>query len=709
MEKNRSWFTLKTKKGNQRLFALFIVLILVSSMCARFISTEGGKLKVEQVTIDARGAAINGELYYPAGTSTKDKLPAVIVTHGGGCTYGVTRGIALELARRRFVVFNVSAYGTGLSEMPPYDENGLGVEKYDGRITPVGLLDSLNFVRTLKFVDPMRIGMTGHSMGSRRTAYSAILDCGYYTFNDIMINVLTDTFGQSFTQDEINQGADTLAKKRLDGSQLAFYRSLRDAKRKAYDSMLRSICIMGGDGVTVNPPATVKIAGHEVSRNCQVNIGYINGNYDTSYYNFPTRNTSKAAWYTGTKDIGLEKWYIIDDVGKKSKTLGGFYDLSIKTDTELANAIDNRTTRIVMLNPETHSKNFLSIATAADVVKYFEQTLNNNNGKITEAATAALDVHKQIWPWRTTFNCIAMFSMFGMIVSLLGMMIRDGFFVSCAVSAPEETKPKFNTVRYGLLSTATVLLLFFSMYYANKRGLMIFAPNKVWPLTRPASLTLVFLGLVALGSLIILAVGMILDKKASGTTGLKSLNLAMSFKDILKCVLAGIVLLGAAYLSLMIIDYFFNEDYRLWMTVFTYIKADYWFIALKYAIAIFPMYLVIGAAINYSVRTDIPEWKDTLITVVVNSLGVWLVCLINFIMFKTLYNGTLFSSFICSYQIVLLVPITVYFTRKCYNLTKNIWIGAVLNTFLICWSMTSALGVNDIYTAQTWLGNFLGL
>ena len=162
-------------------------------------------------------------------------------------------------------------------------------------------------------------------------------------------------------------------------------------------------------------------------------------------------------------------------------------------------------------------------------------------------------------------------------------------------------------------------------------------------------------------------------------------------------------------MSLMIINYLFNEDYRLWMTVFTYMKADYWFIALKYAIVLLPLYLIIGAAVNSAVRTDIPKWKDTLITVIVNSIGVWIVCGITFLMSRTAYDGTLFSSFIVSYQFNLLVPITVYFSRKFYNMTKSIWVGATFNTFLICWAMVAAIGVNDIYTGQTWLSNLLGL
>ena len=204
-------FTLSTISGCLRLVGLFLIIILVSSFFARLVSTSGGKIRVKQITFDARGANLNGELYYPAGTSDRDSLPAIIVTHGGGCTYGVTRGIAQELSRRGFVVLNVSVYGAGLSEQPIYDDNGMGLDKFDIMNTPFGLLDTLNYVRTLKFVDQNRIGMVGHSMGSRRTSNTAILDCGYYTFNDIMINVLYETFGQKFQEDEITINSDDLA------------------------------------------------------------------------------------------------------------------------------------------------------------------------------------------------------------------------------------------------------------------------------------------------------------------------------------------------------------------------------------------------------------------------------------------------------------------------------------------------------------------
>ena len=133
----------------------------------------------------------------------------------------------------------------------------------------------------------------------------------------------------------------------------------------------------------------------------------------------------------------------------------------------------------------------------------------------------------------------------------------------------------------------------------------------------------------------------------------------------------------------MVIEYLFAQDYRGWMTVFSDMKGEYWVIGLRYVVFIFPMYLIMGAAINFTVRNDIPQWKDTLITVITNSLGIWICCLINILLAKTSYDGTLFSSFICSYQFLLCVPLTVYISRKLYNMTKNIWTGAALNSSLL--------------------------
>lgn len=72
-------FTLKNKSGCARIFAVCLCVLLLASFAAQMISTQGGRIKVEEVTIDSRGAVLSAELYYPAGTSDEDKLPVILV------------------------------------------------------------------------------------------------------------------------------------------------------------------------------------------------------------------------------------------------------------------------------------------------------------------------------------------------------------------------------------------------------------------------------------------------------------------------------------------------------------------------------------------------------------------------------------------------------------------------------------------------------
>lgn len=704
-------FTLKTKEGSQRLLVLFIVIIFVFSFFGQMIQSNCGKIKIERITIDSRGAELNGELYYPAGTCSEDSLPGVVVTHGGGCNFGVSRGIAYELARRGFVVFNVSAYGSGASNMPRYDENGNGENGLVIFLSPMGLLDAVNYLRSLAFVDPTRVGLIGHSMGAGRSATTALTDCGFYTFNDIMINVLAETFGETFTEEEIYQDADTLAKDRLDEGQFALYEHIRDEKWVEYSTRLHSVILMGLDMVPLYA-GTVEVAGHEVTRNVNCNVAYFSGEFD-SFWSFNTKEETKASWYSPEQDLAFDTWYALNDEEAKLTELGGLFEASAADSAELKAAFDARTSRVIALaSKETHSRDFLSTKMTTLISKFFEQTLGFNNGDLGAADSKPIDARSNSWYWRQICNCISMFAMFGLILSLAGILIHTKTFGPCVIEVAESDRPKFNKKVYWLSALATVIFGFLAIYIAlGSSGLqtaMMFTPNQFLPLTRNAFMTAAFLVMLAIASIIILAYATSNNKKATGESGLKALNIKVGAARVWKYILLAICLIAGAYASLAVIDYFFGQDYRAWMTIFTQMKADYWFIALKYAIPYFFLYLIISAAINYCIRTDIPEWKDDLLTVVINSLGIWLCALINYlIVYFNGYQGVFFCNFFIAYQVVLIVPITVFLSRKLYRLTNSIWPGAALNALLVSWSLTSAVGVGDVYIAQTWLGNFL--
>lgn len=700
--------TLKTKEGCWRLLIIFLALIVLFSCAARLVSSDAGKIKVSRVTFDSRGATVTADLFYPAGTTDEDKLPAVLVGHGAGVTRGIMKGIAEEIARRGYVVLNVDAYGYGMSEMPVNDDSGQDKDNFDSKLTPGGMLDALNFVRTLEFVDQTRIGMAGHSAGSRRTASAAMLDCGYLTLNDLLINVLYDDFGQEFTEEEIKMNADELAKDRLNDDQLSHYMDIKEETELWYNTRMKALCLIGSSAEKISLIQTVLVGGHEVQRNCQVNFGIVTGYWDFNYIEYPEWETTTEAWHTGSESVERETWYIIDDVNATSEKVGLINEASILTNDDFREAVDNRATRIACYHYESHSKNFFSAQTASDIVSYFEQTLGYNGGELGDSSATPLASDNIVFFWREAFNFAATLSMICFLFPLTALILKTNWFAGCQGSVKPLPAGSISKKRYWLFNGVTVILTFAAMCYVNS----LFAPglptSAGLPLFSSWWLTVIFLAIMAACSVILVLVYWRLDKATIGTTALENLNIKLKISSILKSILLSIILLMAAYGTLMLVEYMFGEDFRLWMMVFTEMKAELWALVWKFALMMFPSFLLIGAATNYTVRTDIPEWLDTLIAVVVNSLGVWLLCLVNYISYAG--SNALFSNFTSSYGFIIFVPLTVYVTRKMYKVTNNIWIAAALNALLLSWSICSCTGYNtSLFPEQTWVGNFFNI
>ncbi|MBQ3211834.1 MAG: hypothetical protein IJB09_10105 [Oscillospiraceae bacterium] len=710
-------FTLHTKSGSARLFAACVAIILIFSFIACIFSSNGFTVKIEHITTDARGATLNGELYYPAATSDEDKLPAVIVAHGGGCAYGVVRGLAEELARRGFVVFNVSAYGSGLSEQPIFDESDEGINGVSGRGTAAhGLKDSIDFVKSLKFVDTTRIGITGHSAGSRRSNYAVDLDCGRLSYNDQMINILCDTFSQSFTREEIDMDADALAAERLTDDELEFYNYLAEGVRETIDNSVKAFLSLGMREDLLLTRAEVEVGGYTVMRNGQVNIGFNIGQWD-SYCNIITQDNAKDSWFTKGETIEIDKWYVLDDAAETSTIIGDWGDSSVYESDTFKAALADRTLRMVTQPPETHSKNFLSNKTNANACAFFTAMFNYNRGELTDAATVPLAPENQIWGWGRACSAIAMLAMIAMLVPLASLLMKGEFFASLVVPEKKRLTP-FNKKSYWLWSAFIAFGTFWCIYYPCQSNSPVFKyfgfinlpTNRFFPLYISGWSATQLLSYMSVLAIICLICWGIFNKKKYGDTDMRVLNVGQKFGNIMKALLLGAILLAVAYLSLAVIEYLFKQDYRLWQTMFTEMKLEYWGILPRYFVTFVPCFLILGMACNYNVRDDIPEWRDTLNTIVINSLGVWLCCLINqlVMMQSPVGEAQFFASFITYYYALLYVPITVFISRKFYKLTNSVWLGTFVNSFMAAWFLVSSTGINFAYAGTTFAEIFFG-
>ena len=120
------------------------------------------------------------------------------------------------------------------------------------------------------------------------------------------------------------------------------------------------------------------------------------------------------AKFQSAEPLTAATWYSLDQTSNvqnpASTKLGGLEDVSYTTDTALASAIDNRTTRIIVNQLGGHAKDYFSKDSMHYIAKYFEQTLQYNCGNITDPATVPMSEHSSTFMIRETLDLLAMFA-----------------------------------------------------------------------------------------------------------------------------------------------------------------------------------------------------------------------------------------------------------------------------------------------------------
>ncbi|MFE1664958.1 alpha/beta hydrolase family protein [Microbacterium sp. P02] len=148
--------------------ALSLVLMLVSAIVASAVQTNAGSVAIKDMRWETpSGQMISALLFTPDGVSADAKAPAIVVSHGWWNNREMQDANYVELARRGYVVVSIDMYGHGNSSALINDQLELG---------GTGMYDVVKLVADLPYVDPEKIGVSGHSNGARAANFSVVLD-----------------------------------------------------------------------------------------------------------------------------------------------------------------------------------------------------------------------------------------------------------------------------------------------------------------------------------------------------------------------------------------------------------------------------------------------------------------------------------------------------------------------------------------------------
>ena len=147
------------KKNWGKLLSIMLILCLTGAFGASLIQSNFGHVEITDVVVRTSAGEYTGYLFVPDTATAESPAPAIVTSHGYLNNREMQDLNYVELARRGYVVFAQDAYNHGNSGVL---QDGVGSE---AQHNTAGMVDAVEYLYQLDFVDNTRIGVTGHSMG----------------------------------------------------------------------------------------------------------------------------------------------------------------------------------------------------------------------------------------------------------------------------------------------------------------------------------------------------------------------------------------------------------------------------------------------------------------------------------------------------------------------------------------------------------------
>ena len=353
-----------------------------------------------------------------------------------------------------------------------------------------------------------------------------------------------------------------------------------------------------------------------------------------------------------------------------------------------------------MIHPRVH----FSREAIGDAVEWMQATLKGGND---------LPSSNQTWYWKELFTFITLIGMVFLIIAVGRFTLSTNYFSELK----EEPAPQKSLSSWGWWIGAAIMVFvaIFLYFWAWKRWQAL-PPNKglaqataLWP-ELYVTIIMFWAILVAVVTLILFLLWHYLINRRTGAVmsdyGFTWKEKGLQWRKIWKSFLLALIVIFFAHPSLVISDWLFKTDYRLWVFAIKPLDSMHFQMTLGYIVFFVLYFLMFGIMLHGQMRPgkegkSMSVGKEMTINVLLLISPFVIALLIQYV--PLFAGGTLgfgdthALSGIVLWQFVPIFAIIGVISTYFYRKTGHIYAGGFINAMLVTWTLAASQAVHFAY------------
>jgi pimeloyl-ACP methyl ester carboxylesterase len=348
--------------------------------------------------------------------------------------------------------------------------------------------------------------------------------------------------------------------------------------------------------------------------------------------------------------------------------------------------ISDGSARIFHQPAVTHPGVHFSSVAIGHAIDWFDQTL---------AGAHPIPSSEQIWLWKEIGTLLALIGMVILIAPVLSRLVQTSTFHSLKVSTPKVSSLTGRSWWLGALifTTLPALTLFPFKGISETLGWQasaLFAQNISTKIIVWALLT----GLISMS--LFLLWHFLLNRKTGASFASYGLTWhgRVQLSSIAHSLLLAFAVVGILYTSLVLTDYLFDVDYRIWVFAIKLLSPLQMGIALLYLLPFSLFFIILATVLHGQLRRDNWSFSQELgVNWLLLNLGYLLLLIAQYaplLMGKTLLIASEPLWSIIALQFVPLMTIAAVVFTSAYRVTGRVYTGSFINAMIITWVIVAS-------------------